>query len=78
MPKNPRFNAFNSIVDVVPLSVLYKCVFSAYRPIQDHEQIHFKLADDSIAILTKKKFLNRINLRVPTTTVFKNPSNEDV
>lgn len=77
MPKHPLFNAFNSVEYLVPLSVIQKGVFSTQRPSEDLEQVHFKLVNDSTAILTKKKFLDTINLRIPVKTVFKNPSNEE-
>lgn len=53
-------------------------MFSAYQPNEDLELIHLKLVDESTIVLTMKKFLNVINLKIPTKTAFKSPSNEDV
>lgn len=75
MLSHPLFNAFVSVVEIVPHSVIYRCVFSIYHPTQDPEQIHLKLANDFATILSKKKFLDAINLRVPTKAMFKSPTN---
>ena len=66
------------MVDIVPLPLLFKCVFSAYRSLNDPKIINFILANDSMVMLTTAKFIDLINLWVPPYTVFKITSNEEV
>lgn len=78
MDKHLLLNAFNSVADIVSLSLVFKCVFYAYRPRDDPKILNFILADDTMVMLSKAKFLSSINLRVPLNTSFKGPSNRDV
>lgn len=74
LPSHLEFGAFDSFADVVPLSALFKCAFSAFRPINNLQEVHLNLFDDSLVILTKDKYLNAINLCFLPTTRFYTPS----
>ncbi|KAL7594601.1 hypothetical protein Lser_V15G29705 [Lactuca serriola] len=75
---HPLFGAFDSFIDVVPLSTLFKCAFSAYRPLNNLQEVHLNLVDDSLVILNKDKFLTAINLLVHPSTKFFLPSVTDI
>ncbi|CAH1412948.1 unnamed protein product [Lactuca virosa] len=75
---HPLFGPFDAFTDVVPLSALFKCAFSAYRPLENPQEVHLNLVNVSLVILNKEKFLNAINLLVyPSTKVF-TPSMADI
>lgn len=78
LPKHPHFGPFDVIIDVIRMPFFFKCVFSTYIPEEDLDQICFKLANDSMVVLTKSKFLDAINLRVMSSNVLNKPSNDDV
>ena len=65
------FGPFDSFTDVVPLSTLFNCAFSVYRALENPEEVHLNLVNDSLVILTKEKFLTAINLLVhPSVKIF--------
>lgn len=70
---HPLFGPFDSFTDVVPLSTLLKCAFSAYRPLNKLQEVHLNLVDNSLLILNKDKFLTAINLLVHPSTKFFSP-----
>ena len=72
------FGPFDAFTDVIPLSTLYKCAFSAYCPIDNPQEVHLNLINDSLVILTKEKFLNAINLLVHPSIKFFSPSVADI
>lgn len=75
---HPLFGAFDSFIEVVPMSVLCKCVFSTFRPSNNLQEVHLNLVNDSMVVLTKEKFLNSIHLRVLPATKFYSLSTNDV
>ncbi|XP_023752234.1 uncharacterized mitochondrial protein AtMg00820-like [Lactuca sativa] len=63
---------------VVPVSTLFKSAFSTYRPLENPQEVHLNLINDSLVILSKEKFLSAINLLVhPSIKIF-SPSMADV
>lgn len=78
IPSHPLFGAFDSFNDVVPLFTLFKCAFSACHLLHNLQEVHLHLIDESQVMLTKTKFLEAINLRVPSTTKFFSPSTPDI
>ena len=72
------FGPFDAFTDIVTLSTLYKCAFYAYRPLNNLQEVHLNLVNDSLVILTKEKFLNAINLLVHPSTKFFTPSTTDI
>ena len=78
LPSHPMFRAFESFKEVVPLSVLFKCTFSVFRPSHNLQEVHLNLVDDFVVVLSKEKSLNAINLRVLPTMKFYSPSTNDV
>ncbi|KAL7615706.1 hypothetical protein Lser_V15G03411 [Lactuca serriola] len=78
LQNHPLYGPFDAFTDVVPLSTLFKCAFSAYRPLNNLQEVHLNLVDDSLVILSKEKFLNIINLLIhPSIKVF-TPSMADI
>lgn len=75
---HPLSGSFDAFTDVVPLSTLFKCAFSAYRPLTNLQEVHLNLMDDSLVIMTKDKFLNAINLLVHPSNKFFSPSITDI
>ena len=69
---------FDTFTDVVSPSTLYKCAFSAYRPLNNLQEVHLNLVNDSLVILTKEEFLSAINLHVHPSTKFFIPSVKDI
>ncbi|XP_052621215.1 uncharacterized protein LOC111897072 [Lactuca sativa] len=78
LSNHPLFGPFDSFTDVVPLSTLFKCAFSVYRSLENPQEVHLNLVNDSLVMLTKEKFLTAINLLVhPSIKVF-TPSMADI
>lgn len=75
---HPLFGAFDSFMDVVPLPTLLRCDFSAFLPNHNSQEVHLTLIEGSMVVLTKSKFLEATNLRVPPNTQFCNPSTADI
>jgi len=72
------FHLFNAFTDVVPVSALFKCALSTYRPMENPQEVHLNLVNDSLVILTKEKFLTSINLLIhPSIKIF-TPSLSDI
>lgn len=40
LPSHPLFGAFSSFTKAVPLAVLFKCAFSAFRPNDKPQEVH--------------------------------------
>lgn len=76
--KHILFGQFDAFTDVILISIMFKCVFSAYRPEEQHDQVKFQLTNDSTESLTKNKFIPAINLRQLAIIEFKPPSNDKV
>ena len=41
------FGPFDAFTDVIPVSTLFKCAFSAYRPLENPQEVHLNLINDS-------------------------------
>lgn len=78
LPKHPLYSAFDSFTEVVPMVIMSKCAFSAFRPSHNYQEIHLNLVDDSLVVLTKEKFILTINLGVLPSTKFHTPSTTNV
>ncbi|CAI9264800.1 unnamed protein product [Lactuca saligna] len=76
--KHILFGQFDAFTDVILISIMFKCVFSTYRPEEPHDQVKFQLTNDSTESLTKNKFIPAINLRQLAIIEFKPPSNDKV
>lgn len=78
LPKHPLYSAFDSFTEVVPMVIMSKCAFSAFRPRHNYQEIHLNLVDDSLVVLTKEKFILTIILGVLPSTMFHTPSTTNV
>ncbi|KAL7589609.1 hypothetical protein Lser_V15G41252 [Lactuca serriola] len=78
LKNHPLFGHFDAFTDIVPLSTLYKCSFSAYRPVDNPQEVYLNLVNDALVILTKEKFLSAINLLIHPSVKFFTPSMADV
>ena len=78
LPNHLLFGPFDAFTDVFPLSTLYECAFSAYRPLNNLQEVPSHQLNDSLVILTKEKFLNAINLLVHPSTMVFTPSTTDI
>ena len=78
LKNHPLFGPFDAFTEIVPISTLFKCAFSAYRPLQNPQEVHLNLVNDALVILTKEKFLRSINLPVHPSIKFFSPSMVDI
>lgn len=78
LPTHPLFGAFDSFTKAVPLVVLFKYAFSAFRPSHNPHEVHLNLVDESMVVLTKEKYLSAINLMILPSKKFYTTSSTDV
>ena len=78
LKNHPLFGPFDAFTDVVPVSTLFNNAFSAYRPLENPQEVHLNLINGSLVILSKEKFLTAINLLVHPSIKFFSPSMGDI
>lgn len=78
LPIHPLLSSFDAITEAVPQVVVFKCAFSAFRLLEKPHEIHLRLVDDSVIVLTMEKFMEAINLRVLPSTVLYSPSTNNI
>lgn len=58
--------------------MLFTCAFYAFKPLEKLDEFYLKLANESMVVIIKPKFLEFINLRVPPSKTLKNPSSSRI
>lgn len=78
LPNRHLFGAIDSFIEAVPQAIMFKCAFSAFRPLDKPQEIHLLLINESLVVLTKEKFIKDISLRVLPSTKFYSPSTNGI